>query len=80
MVPLDWMFETQPESEAPALAGRERSLFYVACSRARDELVVTWSGVPSPFLPAAMPVAIDADQSSSTTTPWRAASSARPSS
>jgi hypothetical protein len=39
-------------SEGPALLGRERSLFYVACSRARDELVVTWAGAPSPFLPA----------------------------
>lgn len=51
VVPLDWVFENQPESEASALLGRERSLFYVACSRARDELVVTWSGEPSPFLP-----------------------------
>ena len=32
--------------------GRERSLFYVACSRARDELIVTWAGPPSPFLGA----------------------------
>jgi len=51
VVPLDWVFENQPESETPVLTGRERSLFYVACSRARDELVVTWSGQPSPFLP-----------------------------
>lgn len=51
VVPLDWVFENQPESDASVLLGRERSLFYVACSRARDELIVTWSGVPSPFLP-----------------------------
>jgi superfamily I DNA/RNA helicase len=31
---------------------RERCLLYVACTRARDELVVTGSGVPSTFLPA----------------------------
>ena len=29
---------------------RERSLLYVAASRARDELVVTWSGEPSGLL------------------------------
>ena len=29
---------------------RERSLLYVAASRARDELVVTWSGEPSDLL------------------------------
>ncbi|MGH3528757.1 MAG: 3'-5' exonuclease [Pseudonocardiaceae bacterium] len=55
VVPLDWVFENQPESEHTALRARERSLFYVACSRARDELIVTWSGAPSPFLP--LPVA-----------------------
>lgn len=34
-----------------ALAG-ERQLLYVAMTRARDELMVTWSGAPSPFLAA----------------------------
>ncbi|MFJ5145674.1 3'-5' exonuclease [Curtobacterium sp. NPDC088465] len=29
---------------------RERSLLYVAASRARDELVVSWQGAPSPLL------------------------------
>ena len=52
VVPLDWVFETQPEADHPAVRGRERSLFYVACSRARDELVVTWAGTPSPFIPS----------------------------
>jgi len=52
VVPLDWVFETQPESDHPAVRARERSLFYVACSRARDELIVTWSGRPSSFLPS----------------------------
>lgn len=32
---------------------RERCLLFVACTRAREALSVTWSGVPSPFLPAA---------------------------
>lgn len=31
---------------------RERSLLYVAASRARDELVVTYSGEPSLLVPA----------------------------
>ena len=30
---------------------RERCLLYVACTRARDELVVTSSGTPSNLLP-----------------------------
>lgn len=30
---------------------RERALRYVAASRARDELVISFSGAPSPLLP-----------------------------
>ncbi|MDK0522844.1 UvrD-helicase domain-containing protein [Streptomyces sp. ML-6] len=30
---------------------RERCLLFVACTRAREWLSVTWSGAPSPFLP-----------------------------
>jgi superfamily I DNA/RNA helicase len=41
VVPLDWMVETRPEAGQATVLGRERSLFNVACSRARDELVVT---------------------------------------
>ncbi|WP_214370456.1 UvrD-helicase domain-containing protein [Pseudonocardia sp. H11422] len=51
IVPLDFVFEGVPTAEHTAVRARERSLFYVACSRARDELIVTWSGMPSPFLP-----------------------------
>ena len=29
---------------------RERSLFYVAATRARDELVILWTGDPSEFI------------------------------
>jgi superfamily I DNA/RNA helicase len=29
---------------------RERCLLFVACTRAREQLVVTWHGAPSPFL------------------------------
>lgn len=32
---------------------RERCLLFVACTRAREALSVTWSGAPSPFLPGA---------------------------
>ncbi|GAA1016907.1 UvrD-helicase domain-containing protein [Streptomyces thermogriseus] len=32
---------------------RERCLLFVACTRAREALSVTWSGTPSPFLPQA---------------------------
>ena len=52
VVPLDWVFETRQEADHSAAQGRERSVFYVACSRARDERVVTWAGAPSPFTPA----------------------------
>lgn len=31
---------------------RERCLLFVACTRAREELLVTWHGEPSPFLAA----------------------------
>ena len=37
------------EAEADALL-RERSLLYVAATRARDELAVSWSGEASPFI------------------------------
>jgi len=33
---------------------RERSLLYVAASRARDELVVSWTDQPSPLLSASV--------------------------
>ncbi len=51
VVPLDWVVEHQPEADRATVLDRERSLFYVACSRARDELVVTWAGKPSAFIP-----------------------------
>jgi hypothetical protein len=41
-----------PEEHDDAML-RERSLLYVAASRARDELVVTWKGNPSTIAPAA---------------------------
>ncbi|GEP27811.1 DNA helicase UvrD [Cryobacterium levicorallinum] len=38
------------EAERPDALLRERSLLYVAATRARDELVVSWSGEPSALL------------------------------
>jgi superfamily I DNA/RNA helicase len=55
VVPLKFVVDQVPETDQPIVLGRERSLLYVACSRARDELVITWSGTPSPFLPVAHP-------------------------
>lgn len=54
LVPLRYLVDQVPVEDQPAVLGRERSLLYVACSRARDELVVTWSGGPSRFLPVAV--------------------------
>jgi superfamily I DNA/RNA helicase len=33
-----------------AAADRERCLFYVGCTRARDALLITWADAPTPFL------------------------------
>jgi superfamily I DNA/RNA helicase len=54
MVPLP--ASVTPSTEDPARheldITRERCLLYVACTRARDTLVVTSVGSPSPFLPS----------------------------
>ena len=48
--PSPWALKgVAPEDRADVLL-RERSLLYVAASRARDELVITWSGQPSGLL------------------------------
>lgn len=52
VVPLDFVVDQFPEAEREVALSRERSLLYVACSRARDALVITWAGTPSAFLPA----------------------------
>jgi superfamily I DNA/RNA helicase len=41
--------QVDPDERDDQLA-RERFLLYVACSRAREQLVITWSGQPSRFL------------------------------
>jgi superfamily I DNA/RNA helicase len=50
-----------PQDREDAVA-RERRLLYVAMTRARDRLAVTWAGKPSPFLAqfVAAPAEVDA--------------------
>jgi superfamily I DNA/RNA helicase len=52
-VPLPASLRNVPEEERAEALLRERSLLYVASSRARDALVVTWSGKRSELLGAA---------------------------
>ncbi|MBK8078165.1 MAG: ATP-dependent helicase [Kineosporiaceae bacterium] len=49
-VPERAAVDTADADERDDVLLRERLLLYVACSRARDDLVVTWSGRPSRFL------------------------------
>ncbi|MGS2809904.1 3'-5' exonuclease [Nocardia sp. MW-W600-9] len=49
-VPAKSVLNEAPEEERAEAELRERSLLYVAASRARDELVVTWSGRRSVLL------------------------------
>ncbi|WP_043649693.1 3'-5' exonuclease [Nocardia thailandica] len=51
-VPARSVLNETPEEEREEAELRERSLLYVAASRARDELVVTWSGRASALLPS----------------------------
>jgi superfamily I DNA/RNA helicase len=50
LVPAAYLLKNVPEGERGDLLQRERSLFYVAATRARDELVVMWEGEGSEFL------------------------------
>lgn len=45
-----------PDAERRDAADRERFLLYVAATRARDALVVIWTGIPSSLLPSNVPV------------------------
>jgi len=49
-VPMPWALQDVAPEELPDVMLRERSLLYVAASRARDELVITWKGAPSSLL------------------------------
>lgn len=48
--PPSFAYRNVPDEEKPDLDRRFRSLLYVAASRARDELVVTWKGSPTSLL------------------------------
>lgn len=48
--PPPWAYKGVPEEDRPDKDRQFRSLLYVAASRARDELVVTWKGAPSALL------------------------------
>jgi superfamily I DNA/RNA helicase len=49
-IPLPWALQEYAPEEMDDALLRERSLLYVAASRARDELVVSWKGAPSSLL------------------------------
>lgn len=50
LVPAAYLLKSVPEGEREDLLKRERALFYVAATRARDELVVMWAGEGTAFL------------------------------
>ncbi|MDK8625687.1 3'-5' exonuclease [Corynebacterium appendicis] len=52
LMPLRFRLKDLSEEDAREALQRERSLLYVAASRARDELVITATGEPSELLPA----------------------------
>ncbi|MBY4229792.1 DEAD/DEAH box helicase [Rhodococcus fascians] len=49
-VPRSYIIESLPEGEREDALQRERSLLYVAATRARDELVAVWTGNANKFL------------------------------
>jgi len=49
-IPAAWQLADLPASEQHDVELRERSLLYVAATRARDELVITWTGEASDYL------------------------------
>jgi superfamily I DNA/RNA helicase len=50
-LPLQGALDTASEPESKRLVEeRELSLLYVGCTRARDQLLISWSGTPSRFL------------------------------
>lgn len=49
-VPPAWLLPDDDPVERRQALRRERSLIYVACSRARDHLALSWTGTPSPFI------------------------------
>nr|WP_090276605.1 3'-5' exonuclease [Mycolicibacterium komanii]CRL70036.1 UvrD/REP helicase [Mycolicibacterium komanii] len=52
-LPRAYVVDSLPDEERDDMLRRERSLLYVAATRARDELVVMYVGKPSELLPTA---------------------------
>jgi superfamily I DNA/RNA helicase len=50
-LPRQYQIESLPVGDRADALQRERSLLYVAATRARDELVVIYAGDPSDLLP-----------------------------
>ena len=57
IMPLRFRLKDLSEEDAREALQRERSLLYVAASRARDELVITATGEPSELLPEVCEIA-----------------------
>ncbi|MBT0566083.1 3'-5' exonuclease [Williamsia sp. CHRR-6] len=50
-LPAQFALKNVAEAERADILQREKSLLYVAATRARDELVIIWAGEPSELLP-----------------------------
>jgi superfamily I DNA/RNA helicase len=50
-LPAPFALKNVPDADKADIIQRERSLLYVAATRARDELVILWAGEPSDLLP-----------------------------
>lgn len=51
LLPAEYVLGAVPDGDRADVMQRERALFYVAATRARDELAVMWEGKGSEFLP-----------------------------
>lgn len=51
-LPAPFALKNVADADRVDVLQREKSLLYVAATRARDELVVLWAGDPSQLLPA----------------------------
>lgn len=58
-LPASYALQGLPGGEREEALRRERSLLYVAATRARDEVVITWAGERSPLLPLTLEQAAD---------------------
>ncbi|GAA1023146.1 MULTISPECIES: 3'-5' exonuclease [Amycolatopsis] len=51
MLPPRWRLAEVDEEQREEIIARDRNLLYVACTRPRDQLVITWTGRRSMLLP-----------------------------